>query len=108
MPLDVTIDQIKMSAQADDASEEGKGEKRSSHGVSDLTPGGYHTATLMGADLAYERPLLITIGADCTARVWNYHTMKCEVVHDFGADEPIAVAFHSSGFQVRVDEWTSG
>lgn len=119
MALDVTIDQIKMSSNnnnaddgenslaEDDASlstlgNAAKGEKKGAHGVTDLTPGGYHCATLLAADLAYERPLMITIGADCTARLWNYNTMKCELTHDFGADEPISVAFHSSGFQVLV------
>eukprot|EP01032_Pedospumella_encystans_P021980 gene21980-24919_t len=118
MALDVTIDQIKMSSNnnggedgdnsvADDDQSmstlgNAKIEKKGAHGVTDLTPGGYHCATLLAADLAYERPLMITIGADCTARLWNYQTMKCELTHDFGADEPISVAFHSSGFQVLV------
>jgi WD40 repeat protein len=118
MALDVTIDQIKMSSHnaggedndnsvAEDESrdpsvENAKTEKKGTHGVTDLTAGGYHCATLLAADLAYERPLMITIGADCTARLWNYNTMKCELTHDFGVDEPISVAFHSSGFQVLV------
>lgn len=119
MALDVTIDQIKMSSNNntgggggdddnsvnDDASQTtlgSKAEKKGTHGVTDLTPGGYHCSTILAADLAYERPLMITIGADCTARLWNYNTMKCELTHDFGQDEPISVAFHSSGFQVLV------
>lgn len=118
MALDVTIDQIKMSSN-NNAGDDGdnsvadddqslstlgnaKIEKKGAHGVTDLTPGGYHCSTILAADLAYERPLMITIGADCTARLWNYQTMKCELTHDFGVDEPISVAFHSSGFQVLV------
>lgn len=117
MALDVTIDQIKMSSNnhaaadddsaAEDASQSTLGqaaklEKRGTHGVSDLTPGGYHCAQLLGADLAYERPLMVTISADCTARIWNYQMLRCELTHDFGVDEPLSVAFHSSGFQVLV------
>jgi hypothetical protein len=117
MALDVTIDQIKASSNHNEAADEdnsvgddasqstlakAKQEKKGTHGVTDLTPGGYHCATLLAADLAYERPLMVTIGADCTARIWNYNTNRCELTHDFGVDEPISVAFHSSGFQVLV------
>jgi WD40 repeat protein len=117
MALDVTIDQIKMSSNnnaladddnsaADDVSQSTLGnaklEKKGTHGVADITPGGYHCAQLLAADLAYERPLMVTIAADCTARIWNYSLLRCELTHDFGVDEPLSVAFHSSGFQVLV------
>ena len=54
---------------------------------------------VLAADVAKERPVIVTISADSTARLWNYDNMKCEVVHSFRSDEPISVAIHSSGTQ---------
>ena len=55
---------------------------------------------VLAADVAKERPLIVTISADSTARLWNYDNLKCEIVHSFRSDEPISVAIHSSGNQV--------
>ena len=52
--------------------------------------------------ITFDRPILVTVAADSTARLWNYQTLKCELVHYFRTDEPLAVAAHSSGFQVLV------
>ena len=88
--------------------------------------GGFHCATVLSADMAVDRPLIITISAgfpahllivmfiwiimyvclfvclcsDNSARIWNYNTFKCELIHYFRLDEPIGVAFHPNGFQV--------
>mmetsp|Transcript_15032 Transcript_15032/g.16277 ORF Transcript_15032/g.16277 Transcript_15032/m.16277 type:complete len:1892 (-) Transcript_15032:105-5780(-) len=75
---------------------------RHHHGIADLTTGGYHTSSILSADIAFERPLIVTIGADATMRVWNYLTEKCELVHYFRNEEPLACALHTSGFQVLV------
>jgi hypothetical protein len=79
-----------------------KKELRNTAGISDLTVGGYHTGNILAADIAYERPLIVTIGADATLRVWNYMTEKCELVHYFRNDEPISCAVHNNGFQVLI------
>ncbi|RYG67045.1 hypothetical protein EON64_08320 [archaeon] len=84
MPLDATIEQIKkaMGGTQDDAEsvhskEEGHRSlvpSLQSGGISDLRAGGHHTSSILAADMAFERPLLVTVGADNTARVWNYLT----------------------------------
>ena len=118
MPLDVTIEQIQMSSLndaldgaggddddslGDDGSQSALAKRaKGAHGISDINAGGYHCTTIIAADMAYERPLMVTIAADCTARVWNYRTKKCELTHHFGNDEPLAVAFHTAGFQLLV------
>lgn len=120
MALDVTIDQIKRSvanvtgvAGNDDAesvhsTEEGNRtigtpmDTKAASGVSDMRTGGHHTSAILAADMAFERPLVVTIGADATARVWNYLSGKCELVHYFRTEDPISVAFHPSGFQILV------
>ena len=130
MPLDTTIDQIKISSNNNHNNNENNlnttslnedsnsmndenstttignskliDKNTNLHGITDLTAGGYHCNTLISADLAYERPLLVTISIDCTLRIWNYHTNKCQLVYNFNNDEPIAVAFHNSGFQILV------
>jgi hypothetical protein len=71
-------------------------------GITDIIQGGYHTSAILAADIAYERPLIATIGADAAMRIWNYQTEKCDLVHYFRNDEPLTCALHSSGFQVLV------
>eukprot|EP01039_Chlorochromonas_danica_P002482 gene2482-2720_t len=127
MQLDVTIDQIKKtvamlgnSAGGEDVdsvhSQDGGGSinnssaagtnasnsYNSSSGISDMRSGGHHTAAILAADIAFERPLIVSVAADATARIWNYLTGKCEVVHSFRMEEPITVAFHPSGYQILV------
>ena len=41
--------------------------------------------------------MLVTVSSDSSLRIWNFETMKCEVVHAFKNDEPQSVAIHSSG-----------
>jgi len=70
--------------------------------ISDLAQGGFHTSSIIAGDIAFERPLILTISMDSTARIWNYMTLKCELVHYFRNEEPLAAAFHSSGFSLLV------
>ena len=41
--------------------------------------------------------MLVTVSSDSSLRIWNFETMKCEVVHVFKNDEPQSVAIHISG-----------
>lgn len=70
--------------------------------ITDVTDGGYHTSSIIAADIALERPIIATIGNDWTCRVWNYLTGRCDLVHFFRQDEPITVACHPAGFQVVI------
>lgn len=73
-----------------------------SQGAADLLYGGHHTLSLACASMARDRPLVATVSSDHTARVWNYESLKCELVHNFQSDEPLAVGMHPSGFQMLV------
>ena len=79
-----------------------KGVQHPSQMPTDLTLNGFHADHIVAADVALHRPLLVTISADCTARVWNYVNRKCEVVQQFGAEDPRAVAVHTNGLQVLI------
>ena len=68
----------------------------------DVVFGGCHTYGIRAADAAKEKPFLITVSNDHTARIWDYEQMKCELVHSFKNDDPIGVSFHPSGLQVLV------
>lgn len=68
----------------------------------DLTANGYHSSGVAAASIASHRPIVVTISSDCSARVWNYVTKKCEFLVDFEGDEPRAVAVHFNGLQVLV------
>ena len=52
--------------------------------------------------MAKDRPMLVTVSSDSSLRIWNFETMKCEVVHVFKNDEPQSVAIHSSGMWCSV------
>lgn len=52
---------------------------------------------ILAADMARDRPILVTVSSDSSLRIWNYEIMKCEVMHVFKSDEPVSVAIHSSG-----------
>lgn len=118
MPLDVSMDNLANAAKGsldeldsnsigsvDDANSSNSQERRRGntlHGIADLTSGGYHHTAILSADLSHERPIMFTVAADSTARIWNYQTQKCELVHYFRNDEPISCAIHSAGFQALV------
>lgn len=70
--------------------------------ASDLTFGGMHHKAVLASDIAQQRPVLVTIANDHTARLWNFESLKCELVHDFRTDEPTAISMAYSGFQILV------
>lgn len=69
--------------------------------LTDLYLGGNHQQRVTGIDLAYQRPIAVTVSHDQTLRVWNYETLKCELSFEF-VETPHAVAVMASGFQVIV------
>ena len=69
--------------------------------LTDLYFGGNHQQRVMGVDVAYQRPIAVSIAHDCTLRVWNYENLKCELSYEF-TETPYAVAVMASGFQVIV------
>ena len=79
-----------------------KGVQHPTQMPTDLTLNGFHADHVVAADIAFHRSLLVTISADCTARVWNYISRRCEVVQQFGAEDPRAVAIHTNGLQVLI------
>lgn len=64
--------------------------------------GGHHLLPILAMDIAFERPLLATVSADRTCRVWNYETLKCEIIHNFRTDDLFSVAIHPTGFSLLV------
>jgi len=46
--------------------------------------------------------MMHAVASDHTVRLWNYETLKCEIVHNFRTDELFSVAIHPSGFRVLV------
>ena len=73
----------------------------------DLLPGGFHMpvgqdVAIVAADASYQRSMIITIGNDRTARMWNTVTHKCVFIHDLRSDSPTAVALHHTGNTVLV------
>lgn len=59
-------------------------------------------ATIIAADSSYQKPTLLTIGSDRTARLWNTNTMKCMFVHDLKIDSATAIALHHTGGQALI------
>ena len=71
--------------------------------LTDLFHGGGHQSKIVGLDIAVQRPIAMTISADSSARVWNFETFKCELVHDFRADDqPLALSVLYTGMQVLI------
>jgi WD40 repeat protein len=71
--------------------------------ATDLFPGGFHDGSILATDIAFHRSVCVTIGSDSTLRIWNFETLKCELVHKFTSEgDPIGLAIHPSGFQVIV------
>lgn len=68
----------------------------------DLSVGGYHEGAVLAASMAVHRSILATVSLDNTLRIWNFETLKCELVHRFRNDDPIDLGVHPNGFQVVV------
>lgn len=69
--------------------------------LTDLYFGGNHQQRVMGLDVAFQRPIAVTVSHDHTLRIWNYESMRCELSYEFN-ETPYAVAVMASGFQVIV------
>ena len=68
----------------------------------DLMHGGFHSSAIISADVAFHKNICATVSLDGTARLWNYDTCRCELVHKFSQEDPLALAIHPSGFQLIV------
>lgn len=79
--------------------------------------GGFHSGKVNEMDVATQRPLLATCSeSDATLRIWNYHTMNCELakklyVVERDSMDPageavsrplLSVAFHPSGYYLAI------
>lgn len=79
--------------------------------------GGFHSGRVKEMDLATQRPLLATCSdVDHTLRIWNYHSMTCElakklyIVQSDAIDTSqvsdikplLSVAFHPSGYYLAI------
>jgi len=63
---------------------------------------GMHCGPITGMDIALNKPLVVTCGADHTIRCWNYTTMTCELTKYFPNDDLLSLACHPDGFQIAV------
>ena len=109
MPVEMNIESVSVGRQGkhgdDDTSvaSVSEAERLIGYGASDVTHGGVHKGAITCSDMAVERSILVTLCVDDnTARIWNYETQKCEVVHHFGSDEPLSIAVHTNGLFMVV------
>ena len=50
----------------------------------ELVGRGFHSGPISAADIAYQRPLLVTCSReDSTVRLWNYETGLCELAREY-------------------------
>ena len=68
----------------------------------DLSQGGYHESSVISTSMAAQRSIIASVSTDNTVRVWNFETMKCELVHRFHNDDPLDIGIHPNGFQIVV------
>ena len=47
------------------------------------------------------KPLLVSCGADCTVRVWDYRAWQCQLVSS-QPEGPLGVALHPDGMQLLL------
>ncbi|CAM9422149.1 unnamed protein product, partial [Choristocarpus tenellus] len=67
-----------------------------------LLPGGNHVGAVVDMSACMMKPVVATVGADRSLRVWNFLKWKCDVVHDFRVEDPTCVSLHPTGFQVGL------
>ena len=63
---------------------------------------GFHLQPILCADMARGRPLIATISADQSCRIWNYETLTCDLINYFRTDESLTLSMHPSGFQMLI------
>eukprot|EP00941_MAST-03F_sp_MAST-3F-sp1_P005113 g5113.t1 len=61
----------------------------------------FSSAAITGMDTCSRKPLVITCGKDCSVRIWNYETGKCNLVQHF-PDEALSVAIHPSSYHILI------
>jgi WD40 repeat protein len=65
--------------------------------------GGGHVDKIIGLDIAGQRPVAATISMDSSFRLWDFESLRCELVHEFRSDDaPLALSIHYTGFQVLI------
>jgi hypothetical protein len=74
--------------------------------------GGSHYGEVLAMDVCVQRPLLVTACADQTIRVWNYMSLRCELVRAFATETEIqsgvlqnpllSVSFHPTGYYLAA------
>lgn len=42
---------------------------------------GNHRQRVCGLDVAFQRPVAVTVSPDHTLRIWNYESMKCTILY---------------------------
>jgi WD40 repeat protein len=67
----------------------------------ELAENGTHVGAVVAMDACRQKPLIFTVGADRTARAWNYFRWRCEVCTQL-TEDPTSIAAHPTGFQVVI------
>ncbi|XP_055598286.1 cilia- and flagella-associated protein 57-like [Uranotaenia lowii] len=60
-----------------------------------------HVSSIVGLDVCSWKPMLMTASKDMTIRLWNYQSMKVELVKKFQIEIGV-IALHPSGFFAAV------
>ena len=58
-------------------------------------------SSIIGIDVALWRHIIVTIGRDCTVRIWNILDKKMELIKQF-SEEPISLSVHPSGLYIAI------
>ena len=103
LPVEMSIESDKEAQKISSDESMSLSERLVGYGAADVTHGGVHTNAITCASMAQDRSIVVTICVgDNSLRIWNYETMKCECVHEFGSDEPLSVAVHPNGLFLVV------
>lgn len=61
----------------------------------------FHSGPINGIASCVRKPLICTVGADKTVRIWDYNKGVCRLMKQFN-EEPLSVSFHPSGLHLLV------
>lgn len=61
----------------------------------------FHTSEITGLDICIRKQLIVTSSNDKSIKIWNYANKTMEISY-YTQDDPLAVAFHPSGFHLIV------
>jgi WD40 repeat protein len=70
--------------------------------MKDVLQGGFHSGKILDLDTCVQKPIVATVGADRTLRIWNFQTKTTEVVETFTSEFPTSVSLHPLGFHAAV------